>query len=45
MYFIEKEAVYSHGIWWHGDSIAKGLIALAEIAEKDYDDHHAYVLK
>ena len=46
MYFIEKRAVYSHGVFWIGESLDDAKIECDRLAKIDCDDHHEYqVLK
>ncbi len=43
-YFIQKEAVYYHGVVWIGYNEEEGMTIADETAKKDRDSHHDYVL-
>ena len=44
MYFIQKEGVCSHGIFWYGDSEEEGRKKTGALAQLDCDDYHSWVL-
>jgi hypothetical protein len=44
IYFIQKEAVYYHGIFWIGFDYNEGVVITNSMAHGDKDDHHNWVL-
>jgi hypothetical protein len=42
MYFIEKYAVYSHGVFWVGNDIDEAKAECDRLASIDVDSHHTY---
>ena len=45
MYFIEKEGVYSQGVFWIGESLIEGVHELMLLCNTDTDSYHEWVLK
>lgn len=43
-YFIQKEGVYGHGVFWIGEDIEKGKQVCLQLASEDDDDYHRWVL-
>ena len=43
-YFIQKEGVYYHGVYWIGESLEDGAAMTDELATNDKDDYHDWVL-
>jgi hypothetical protein len=44
IYFLQKEGVYSHGIFWIGFDLEEGKHQADRAAARDEDDHHGWVL-
>ncbi len=44
MYFVQKEGVYIHGIWWIGDDKGEGIKETRHLAAIDNDDCHRWCL-
>jgi len=44
IYFVQKEAIYSHGIYWIGFDYDEGIEVARRLARTDVDDHHDWVL-
>ncbi len=44
LYFIQKEGVYAHGVFWIGGDLQEGKHILDECAEDDLDDYHTWCL-
>jgi len=44
MYFLYKECVYGHGVFWIGDDEDEGRKAADDAAKTDRDSHHDWVL-
>ena len=44
MLFIQKEAVYSHGVFWIGADEEEGKAECDRLASIDCDNHHSYAL-
>ena len=42
MYFIEKTAVYSHGVFWFGEDLKEAKKECDKLASEDVDAHHDY---
>lgn len=45
MYFLEKEGIYGHGVFWIGDNQSDGIAEANRRADLDRDDYHLWVLK
>ena len=45
MYYIEKEGVYNHGVFWIGDDLYEGVTELLNLTYKDKDDYHHWCIK
>ena len=43
-YFLYKEAVYGHGVFWIGNDIEEGKLQADRAANLDRDNHHHWVL-
>ena len=44
MYYITKEGIYDHGVYWVGFCKREGEAAAAYLASADVDDYHEWVL-
>lgn len=44
-YIVEKEAAYSHGIFWIGEDLEKAKASADNLAAYDSDDHHEWHVK
>ena len=44
MYFIEKGAIYSHGIFWFGEDLDEAKKECDRLASQDIDAHHSYTV-
>lgn len=44
MFFLHKEGVYGHGVFWIGDDLEQGKQASDVAANLDKDDYHDWVL-
>ena len=44
MFFLYKEGVYWHGVWWIGENEEEGRKRADEAANGDVDDYHRWVL-
>lgn len=44
MYFVQKEGVYFHGIYWIGEDLEEAKQKAKEFASKDVDDYHSWVV-
>ena len=44
MFFLYKEGIYGHGVFWFGDDLEKGKQAADVAANLDSDDYHDWVL-
>lgn len=44
MYFIQKEAIYPHGVFWIGRNKKEGIKECDRLAAIDCDDWHTYKL-
>ena len=44
MLFIQKEAIYSHGLFWFGDSLDDAIDECNRLADIDIDSHHEYIV-
>ena len=44
MYIIEKQGVYSHGVFWIGEDVDEGLCKLKNLCSKDSDNYHIWDL-
>ena len=44
VYFIEKEGVYSHGVFWIGTDLEEGKRHLRSLALRDRDSYHTWSL-
>ena len=44
-YYVEKIGVYAHGVFWIGTDVEEGRRMLYELADRDCDSHHDWVLK
>ena len=40
MYYVQKEGVYFHGIFWIGDSPEEGVAQANQLAKNDQDSYH-----
>lgn len=45
IYYIEKEGVCFHGVFWIGINLEKGKKMVDKFARSDVDDYHSWVLK
>ena len=43
-FYVQKEGVYSHGVFWIGEDKKAGQIAADRLAGSDSDDYHEWVL-
>jgi len=44
MYFLYKEGVYGHGVFWIGDDLEEGRRRADSAANLDIDDYHEWGL-
>lgn len=45
MFFVEKIGVYSHGVWWIGDSFEVARNECLKLASMDTDNYHKWLVK
>lgn len=43
-YFVQKEGIYCHGVFWIGEDLDEGHNQLQSLCDKDFDDYHEWVL-
>lgn len=39
-YYVEKQGVYSHGVYWIGTDLEQGCAVADSLAAGDIDDYH-----
>lgn len=44
MFFLQKEGVYGHGVYWIGQSVAVGIAKADKAAKADRDNYHEWVV-
>jgi len=44
VYYVQKEGVYYHGIYWIGSTEEEGKLQANRLAADDFDDYHEWVL-
>jgi hypothetical protein len=45
MYFIYKQGVYGHGVFWIGEDLEAGKAEADRLASADEDDYHDWELQ
>lgn len=44
MYYIEKQGVYGHGVFWIGESLEKAVSKANKFAKLDRDNYHSWAV-
>ena len=44
MYFVQKAAIYSHGVFWIGENLEEAKKECDRLALEDLDAHHTYTV-
>ena len=44
MYFIQKAAIYSHGVFWIGENLEEAKKECDRLGLEDLDAHHTYTV-
>ena len=45
MYYLYKEGVYGHGVFWIGEELQEGKAKADKAATLDKDDYHSWELR
>lgn len=43
-YFVQKNGIYGHGVFWIGDDVGEGVRRVDELADSDFDKYHEWAL-